>query len=340
MGPEAPAREPQMSVDGSNVALAFGAGKTIYFSWSSDEGNTFAAPVKVAEAEILPLSRHRGPRIAISGGAIVISAVAGRQLATGAHAHGLPSDGDLLVWRSTDGGKSWSKGIRVNDVPGAPTEALHTLSAGADGKLFAAWLDKRSGRGTALFGARSTDGGLIWSRNAMIYSSPEGSICECCHPSAAIGPDGRILVMWRNWLGGSRDMYLSQSRDGVGFSKPEKIGMGSWPLQACPMDGGGLVIVRDRVVTAWRRDHEIFLASPGEREVGIGDGVDVAIAAGPSGVFAIWSSQSGLRAVVPGSKAAIELGAKGAFPSIVGLSGGTALAAWEDEGKIVIRKVQ
>ena len=114
----------------------------------------------------------------------------------------------------------------VNDVPGAPTEGLHALAADSKGVLFAAWLDKR-GKGTQLYGARSTDGGATWSKNVHIYNSPEGTICECCHPSIAIDAAGQILVMWRNSMGGSRDMYLARSRDGVSFSKPEKLGTGT-----------------------------------------------------------------------------------------------------------------
>ena len=54
-----------------------------------------------------------------------------------------------------DGGKSWSTGSVINDVPGAPTEGLHTLAGdGKKGTLFAAWLDKRGGKGTKLYGAR------------------------------------------------------------------------------------------------------------------------------------------------------------------------------------------
>src|SRR4029077_440544 len=118
MGPDAPAREPQMAAKGTLVAVAFGAGKSIYFSASQDAGRTFSTPVKVAEADVVPLSRHRGPRIAFSGGTIIISAVGGKTLSHEQHAHGLPSDGDLMVWRSLDGGLKWSKGIVVNDVPG------------------------------------------------------------------------------------------------------------------------------------------------------------------------------------------------------------------------------
>jgi hypothetical protein len=338
-----PAREPQMAAKGSTVALTFGAGKGIYFSRSIDSGKTFSTPREVAEAEIIPLTRHRGPRIAFAGHAVVISAVVGRTPAGGPHAHGLPSDGDLVAWHSNDDGGNWSKGTAVNDAPGAATEGLHALAADAKGNLFAAWLDKRGGHGTHLYGARSTDGGVSWSKNVLIYDSPEGTICECCHPSVAIDSGGQILVMWRNWLAGARDMYLARSRDGVTFSKPEKLGTGTWHLNACPMDGGGIAIVQNRVVTAWRREHEIFLftalATPGEKEAGIGEGTDVALAAAADGVYAIWSTPAGVRALLPGKKESIALAPKGTFPNIAALPNGHALAAWEDGGGIRIQPI-
>jgi len=335
MGPDA-ARDPQLAASGSTVAMTFGAGKAIYISVSSDAGKTFAPPSKVAEAEILPLSRHRGPRIAIAGPVIVITAVGGSKAAEGAHAHGLPSDGDLLSWRSVDRGRTWSKAVRVNDVAGAATEGLHTLAADPKGNLFAAWLDKR-GAGTKLYSARSTDGGATWSDNVLVYESPDGTICQCCHPSAAFTPDGQIAVMWRNWLGGSRDMYLALSKDGTRFSKPEKLGLGTWKLNACPMDGGGVVFSSNKLVTAWRREGEIFLSSPGEQEISLGKGNDVAIAAGATGVYALWATPEGIVAAPPGQHAVIALAPKGAFPSIVGLPGGQALGAWEADGHIVIK---
>lgn len=65
MGPD-PAHEPQMAVSGSLVAMTFGAGNWIYFSASHNSGLTFSNPIKVAEADVVPLTRHRGPRIVIS----------------------------------------------------------------------------------------------------------------------------------------------------------------------------------------------------------------------------------------------------------------------------------
>ena len=341
MGPEAPSREPQMAALGEKVYLTYGAGNSVYFAVSPDSGKTFGEPIKVAETGILPLSRHRGPRIAVTGKTIVVSAVAGKTMAGGAHAHGLPSDGDLLVWRSEDDGRTWSKAIPINDVPGAPTEGLHSLSVDAKGNLFAAWLDKRS-KGTRLFGARSTDHGASWSKNALIYESPDGSICECCHPSVAMTPDGEVLVMWRNWLGGSRDMYLTRSHDGEHFSAPQKLGEGTWPLNACPMDGGGLVVSGGKIVTAWRRNKAIYLSAPGGKETELGEGIDVSLAAGKDGagreqVYALWTQSGEIRGAIAGKNEPISLQAKGTFPNVLALPGGGALGAWENEGRIEIR---
>lgn len=338
MGPDAPAREPQLAVNGSIAALTFGAGQSIYFSRSTDSGKTFSIPVKVGGGAIIPLTRHRGPRIAFAGSAIVITAVAGKTAAEGTHSHGLPADGDLIAWRSTDGGQTWSKGISINDVPKVPTEGLHGLAADGTGHLFAAWLDKRD-HGTTLYGSRSDDGGLTWSKNVLVYASPDGTICECCHPSVAFDRDGKIAVMWRNWLNGSRDMYLSRSTENGNFSAPQKLGEGTWKLNACPMDGGGVATTEAGIITAWRREHSLFLDRPGKPEIEIGEGTDVSISPAKNGVYSIWTTPVGIVVRAPGDTQGRSLGVKGTFPSIAALPGGGALTAWENDGQITIQSV-
>ena len=65
---DTPARTPQLAVSGKVTALAYGSGKGIYVTVSTNQGQDFMKPVQVTEAAILPLTRHRGPRIAISIG--------------------------------------------------------------------------------------------------------------------------------------------------------------------------------------------------------------------------------------------------------------------------------
>ena len=334
LSPEAASHTPQLAASENVVALAYGAGKSIYVAVSANQGKDFGKPVKVAEASILPLTRHRGPRIAISNGTIVVTAVTGETVATGTHAHGLPSDGDLFAWRSADGGKSWSAAVRINDVPAAAREGLHTLAADDKGRLFAAWLDLR-GEGTRLFGAWSDDQGATWSANSKLYESADGTICQCCSPTAAFASNGKLDVMFRNALGGARDLYLlSATANKQSFGEAQKLGYGTWMLNACPMDGGGIAHVEGNAVTAWRRDREIFLASLGRPETRLGEGQDVALAVSGSRIYALWIQSSQLVSWVDGKTETLT--AKAAMPALVALPAGGALAAWEQDGGISI----
>lgn len=325
-------RQPQIAARESRVALTFGSGNTVYYSGSRDAGLTFSTPVKVWNEGKLALGRHRGPRVAVLPSGLLITAIVGRE--------GGGADGELLAWRSADGGKTWSAPVTVNDVPGAAREGLHAMAAHGD-FIFASWLDLRS-KGTRLYGASSSDGGRAWSKNVLIYESPDGHICECCHPSLAISDGGAIYAMWRNRLRGSRDMYLAQSGDGGrSFQEAEKLGIGTWPLEACPMDGGGLALSpRGRVISVWRRAGEVFLAPAGGSETTIAEGWDPAVAFGRDGVFAIWKTRGGLFARIPGKAEPSRVSFNGAYPQLTVLPGGLVMAAWEQNGAIVVRSIQ
>lgn len=152
-----PNRQPQLAAGNGTVALVFGSGESIWLARSADDGRTFAAPSKVADLPKLALGRHRGPRVAIAGSAIIVSAI--------------PAQGDLFAWRSTDGGRSWSKPAVVNNQPRATEEGLHAMAADAQGHVAAAWLDDRSAKGKRLYGAFSDDAGATWSKNVLLYES-------------------------------------------------------------------------------------------------------------------------------------------------------------------------
>jgi hypothetical protein len=333
---DAPAHSPQLAASDTLVALAYGAGNSIYVATSADQGKTFGKPVRVAESEVVPLTRHRGPRIVISRGALIITAVIGKMEAHGEHTHGLPSDDDLFAWRSTDSGKTWSSGVRVNDVPAAPREGLHTLAADGNGNLFAAWLDNRTlehhPQGTRLYGAYSSDNGLTWSKNVLLHESSDGTICQCCHPSAAFNAAGQLQVMWRNVLDGSRDFYLIKSSSPGQFSVPEKLGQGTWKINACPMDGGGLAYDGLKTITAWRRADDVFLAEPGHPEVKLGSGKDVALAVGTGHTWVAWIN--GTRLQIWNSGTIRNVSGAAGYPSLASLPDGKAWAAWEERDHI------
>ena len=281
MDPTEEAKQPQVAVDArGRIYIAFGRGNTVRLASSTDGGRTYDVNT-VGEVGSLALGMRRGPRVAATDGSIVVTAIGGRE--------GKGRDGDVLAWRSKDGGKTWAGPTRVNAVEGSAREGLHGMAAGPEGRVYCTWLDLRNGK-MEVYGALSKDGGATWEPDALVYRSPDGSVCECCHPSAAFGPDGTLHVMWRNSLKGARDLYLASSSDGgKTFGAAEKLGRGTWPLRACPMDGGAVAAGPDgRVETVWMRAGAMFAARPGEPERGLGRGVQGWTAFGAEGPYSVW----------------------------------------------------
>jgi hypothetical protein len=252
-----PFKQPQLAVDGRVVYFACGANDAIYVARSNDGGRSFAPLTKVASVPFLALGMHRGPRIAVSDDGVVVTAIAGKM--------GKGQDGDLVAWRSVDRGATWSDPVAINDVPSSAREGLHAMAA--RGKtIVTAWLDLRE-KGTELYSATSTDGGRTWSADTLVYKSPSGTICTCCHPSLAIAADGTILAMFRNVVDGHRDFYLARGKDGA-FAAAQEIGTGTWRFDSCPMDGGGIATTASGdIETAWRREKTVYLARGDQEEV-------------------------------------------------------------------------
>jgi hypothetical protein len=324
--------QPHLAVRGSEIYLAAGSGDSITVARSVDGGGSFEASIPLPPAGRLALGRHRGPRIAVTRDAVMVAAIAG--------AKGGGADGDVLLYRSRDRGRTWPAPIVINDVPGAAREGLHALAANAAGVVAVAWLDLR-GPGTRVYAAISRDHGATWSTDALVYASPSGSVCECCHPSLAIDEAGTIAVLFRNQIDGHRDMYLARSADGRTFAPAVKQGSGTWALQACPMDGGAVVLDRGTAHAVWRRETTIYTsatagASAAPGEVAVGEGRDPVLATSGGRVDVAWTGAGGVHLRQAGRPTRM-LG-PGGFASLLALPERSVVAI-EDRGRITIHVV-
>ena len=109
--------QPQLATIGDQVYLTFGRGDTVLVAPSSDGGLSFGAPVTLPISGEVSLGMRRGPRVAATNNAVLVAAVSGAQ--------GGGKDGDVVLTRSTDRGRTWSQPVVINDVPGAAREGLH-----------------------------------------------------------------------------------------------------------------------------------------------------------------------------------------------------------------------
>jgi hypothetical protein len=323
-----PGAQPHLAAVGNRLYLAFGHGNVISVVQSANGGETFGPPSQLIVPGRMSLGMRRGPRIAATNGAVLVTAVAGAQ--------GGGADGDVLLFRSTDRGRTWTRPVAINAIPGSAREGLHAMAASPSGLVVVAWLDLRE-KGTRIYAAVSRDHGTTWAPDTLVYASPSGAVCECCHPSVAIGADGRVAIMFRNNLAGLRDMYVAESKDSVTFSPARKLGTGTWTLNACPMDGGAVALTAEGVLSTWRREGDVFLARELIPERRLGAGRDPVVGHFQNHQDVAWSAPDGIM-LERGGGVPIALG-PGRFPSIVSL-GDRTVVAWEHEGQVGVRAVR
>lgn len=323
------AKQPQVTIARTgSIFVAFGKDDSIYVTRSTNSAASFQAPTLLGTVQKLALGMRRGPRIVATERGLAVSAIS-------------HEEGNLYCWVSCNG-EHGNQGCVVNDSPGSAREGLHAMAARGD-TVAAVWLDLRTGK-TDLRGAISSDGGLTWSKNFLIYRSPDGHICECCHPSLVFGPNGKLFAMWRNWLNGSRDMYLAVSADGgKTFSAARKLGSGTWPLNACPMDGGSLAISPDgSAVAVWRRAKDVFKSSGAAPETLLDHAASQpSIAATKDNIYTVWQRGDALMMRNRNSSSPVILAEHGKYPSVAA-SGDQVIVVWEtgdDNAPIVAKKL-
>lgn len=202
--------QPQVAVGSEgSVHLVYGTGDAVQYCQSLDGGTTFGKAMQAFRVPNMSLGMRRGPRVVKTKDAIVITAIGG-QIGKG-------RDGDVVAWRSMDDGKTWKGPVRVNDTADSAREGLHAMTSGLDGSIWCVWLDLRDKK-SEIYATVSKDNGATWEANQCVYRSPDGSVCECCHPSVVVSGNC-VHVMFRNSIDGDRDMYVASSKDdGKSFS--------------------------------------------------------------------------------------------------------------------------
>ncbi len=267
------------SSDGT-IHIVFGVGTELHYC--RYDGLALTTPTRIAQVPNLALGLRRGPRIAETHNTIVVTAIGGPK--------GKGQDGDVLAFRSQDGGITWQGPIQVNDVVASAREGLHSLTASPGGQFWCAWLDLRNQK-TELYASQSLDGGATWQPNILAYRSPDKSICECCHPSI-LADANSVQILFRNSINGNRDMYVVASTDdGKSWSDAVRLGRDHWQLNACPMDGGMFTQTPNGIQAVFRRAGKVYWSdSQKGTERLLGAGEQPWICSTPRGIAIAWTT--------------------------------------------------
>ena len=216
----------------------------------------------------------------------------------------------VMFAASRDGGATFGTPVLVSDwymrfgamLMGVPALAIDTSRSVFRGRIYAAWIDVRTGRGQIRF-ARSSDGGKTWSPSYGISDNwardASGDAPDAFMPELAVNRDGVVAATWYD----RRDHPDNLGYD-VRFSVSTDGGETFSPSVLLARGGGSVVQTRSTTLSGFTN----FGSTPQVRAAGrlhanfgwdwYDNGGDTAgLAATSDGVFhPLWISRSsGLR---------------------------------------------
>ena len=223
---------------------------SIYVQSSSDKGNSFTSPILVnTKPETVAAENESRPKIKVDAkGTIYLTWVLTLDKKRSTY---------VRFSRSTDGGKSFTTPVTVNDNLQVIRHRFDSLAVGKNGEIFVAWLDardteaaKKAGKevkGLSLYYSTSTDGGKHFTANKSITDY----VCECCRLDTAIAPDNTPVVVWRHIFdGGIRDHALVKFKDWQTPDTMQRLSHEDWKIDACPHHGPALSIAESGIYHA------------------------------------------------------------------------------------------
>ncbi|MFB9842839.1 hypothetical protein [Mucilaginibacter ginsenosidivorans] len=313
--------QPQISTDVKGVIrVVFGRNDNIFCATSTDKGASFSTSVLVGHVAQMHLGMARGPQLASSARYSVVTA--------------MDKKGDIHYFVLDHQKGKWQDMGFVNDTRSSAPEGLMNIACDSQDNFYATWLDIRLNKRNNIYFSAMVAGKGSWLKNKLIYRSPDGHVCECCRPSIAV-KGSNIAVMFRNWLDGSRDLYLVTSDNkGLAFGNAAKLGKGTWQLNACPMDGGGLTFNADNTInTTWQRQGMVYYCKPGTTEKEVGKGRDCSIISDNGQTIVALTTGDEIKYRNIQTAAETTVG-KGSYLKTMVLVGNKVLCIWENDKHI------
>ncbi|MDB5120677.1 MAG: hypothetical protein JWN56_1895 [Sphingobacteriales bacterium] len=314
-------QQPNVGIDlKGTIRMAYGSGEKIFCMTSTDQGKHFSTPVLVANVPNMHIGHTRGPQIASSKDFSIITAI--------------DKEGNIQSFRLSHAANIWTKLKMVNDAKKSAPEGLMALTADMNNNFYAAWLDLREKHQNNIYFSALEGMKSNWSLNKLVYKSPDEHVCECCKPNIYYNQN-KLVISFRNWMMGSRDIYYTISiNKGQTFSKPLKSGTGTWKLNGCPMDGGGLTISDNgSIAAAWQRNGDIFYCNEGQKEVNIGSGRGVSMAQANGTTVIAWKEKEIIKVKNLKLNTIKDVGT-GESPRVYQLKQGKTFCVWEENKQV------
>ncbi|MBU6377814.1 MAG: glycoside hydrolase [Gammaproteobacteria bacterium] len=237
------------------------AATNLLYARSTDGGKTFSAPVQLNQrpGDVWGFSVSK-PRVVAGANGTVHVFYPGNDVNP---VNGKP-EAVALYTRSTDGGRSFGKPQRLNEmattdasdlVHGGLTHAhvFGTIAADGKGSVYALWIDTRDmakeGDSGKVFMAVSRNDGASFEKDHEVLPA---DVCPCCQLTAFVDGDGRLYVGSRQVEGKYRDSTVMVSADGGrSFSPRQRVVGTRWEIEGCPLKPTSVVAASGVITSAY-----------------------------------------------------------------------------------------
>jgi len=244
-GPAAPFSQfPTPAFDAKGrLFVAFVEGPAVYVASSSDLGRSFGRAVRVNPTpETIDANGENRPKLSVSP--------RGTLLVSWTQKLDKPFSGRIRFSRSTDGGRTFTAPLTLNDDGLVTGHRFDVLGVSPRGDVVVAWIDKRdleaaaarqqAYEGAAIYYTTSRDDGRSFGPNLKL----KDNVCECCRLALGFDAASAPILLWRDILpGGVRDHSLAR----LAGSPPSLVRatFDDWRINACPHHGPSLAIAAD-----------------------------------------------------------------------------------------------
>jgi len=243
------ATQPSLALDADlGCYVAFFRNGNVELAVSTDGGKTWGEPALAIDAQgKAGGSNQRGPRLSLDSRKRLYLTC---PLALEPNA----MRPDLYAACSTDGGKTFSKPVRVNEPAGSLRDALHDSQAAPSGDLHVAWLDGRAAElPPAVYYCKVADQAKKPGKNVQV--APGAS--ERAAPSIALDARGAPFVAFfdgpRKFDEKKNRQVLLAASSGPSSFKTSPLSREDTGLPYCPGEAPALGVGRDAkfVAAAW-----------------------------------------------------------------------------------------
>ena len=217
--------------------------RAVRLSRFDSERNSWGAAQTIAEGTDIALDFWSTPQIAVNAeGAIAAVWYSMSSSTDQSHA---PSS-HAMCSRSDDQAGTWSPAIPLN--PRSETNEFASLTALADGRFLAVWLEP----GTAVGAGESVQS----LRGRILFVDAPSTVldtrvCDCCATSVVGFPDGSALAIYRDRSDEEiRDISRVHFQNGV-WSEPRKLSFDHWKIAGCPVNGPVVAAMKSQATAAW-----------------------------------------------------------------------------------------